>query len=1113
MRFAQRSFSAGELSPQTYGRVDAPYYYAGARIMENYIPLPTGSVIRRPGMLSLMKLKSPGGRVYVVTTSSKDSYLLIIYQDKLSCYYIENKEYPDVPLYYDNTYGSINDLLGITDVPWKKTPLEDINISIVGLEVYITHYSFPPIVISFKLKVIRAGTPSVFFNEFNPRKTDGYKIGDFVNYQRQTYAATRDIKGYVSGGAFVVNPFGGVEAWEDVGEAFTTLPNTWVSGATGTVVYNGYYWTYWTDTDGSNVGLAILSFFTFGIAGQINRAQRMHEIRNAQNAERALGSPPHESKIGRWRRGAKALSQNALPWAVNTKYAKGYKVRYNGRLYQARVDHTSTASQEPDKDVAWRVVGPTPLFQESGRYPHIILGYEGRLMCFGCEDSPSIIWGSQTGEALNFSGGLKDSDAFIIKIDGEGDNLIEWVSDVSGLTIGTSSGEWRLTGAQGGPLTPTSAQALRQSKVGSYGGVILFNNMLLFLDRTRKNIRQFVFSDNTRSYLVPKVSELNNHLFEPGVRSWAVQHNPYTILWCVMNDGTLVSGTYMGESISFAKHSSEIPDFGPVEYCDVTINYRPSGDQVFFATKNILVMLAPIHQGQNFAYLDYSESLQINSALNITGDSVPASLGSNVFAMATDGYSAVAITHSAILRKRLDKDEWREYAFGTDRVRYDTVLSRYSAITYFADRDIFVVSGNNTGLIGLDPTSMNMEILSRETTGYNILNKFYEADQYLVCYGTSSGSSIAVPARSNSAVTVMRGIQGIAYSELMDWVLTYSNTIQISSDFPSNTDTSSASPRSGYASYLFKGENDIVYFLDTQNARDQKVYVVYANGSTILYSRITDVPRAIFQIEHIAGHYVFFTDTHVYIRETLGNRNNVSWEINAGSGLGPERIFVDRDNGIFFFGANDTVFRVDVARIQISKSKITRGPIGAIGVSGGQDISSETIVVANTHGELFGSDGQLTQYVESNIHRLSGAADAMIDDNLIEDFSYQSTGRYVVPKGTTRLYTGNPYTSTLQPQAYTPDDGKFDTDIRVARMGVTVHDTKGLKIGVSQWDLDNAIENNVPITGGEVPKLYTGELTAVVDHRYNGPWPRIVQDKPFPGEIQGVTYEIQGGRS
>ena len=1100
MRFVQRDFSAGELSPHTYGRPDAPYYYRGARIMENYIPLPTGSVVRRPGMLSLFATR--GARPYVVRTNSDNSYLLVLKKDSLSCYYIHDKKFPDIPLSPEK-HDTINDMLDIKDVQWKNTSLDDINITTVGLNVYITHYSFPPVVVSFEGLSIRVGAIPVFINQFNENKSDGYKIGEMVNYNRITYAATRDIDG-AAGGSKIVAPFSGIEAWEDVGEAFTRLPSNWQAGRRGTVVYGGYYWTYWEDT--------LDHPFWQSIFGFINR---LHEIKNAQKYERGIGSPPHEKETSRWRRGGKAQVANAALWAANVQYAAGDKSRYNGRLYQARVAHKSITGQEPDKDVAWKTVGISPLFEESGRHPHIIFGYEDRLMCFGCSDSPSIIWASRTGGHANFSGGLRDSDSFIIQIDGEGDNYIEWVMDVSGLTIGTSSGEWRLTGAQGGPLTPTSAQALRQSSIGSYGGAVIFNDILLFLDRTRRKIRQFVFSNDTRSYDVPDITLLSNHLFDSGIRSWAVQNNPYTILWMVMNDGTLVSGTYIGKQISFARHFSQDKHGNRHKYTGVSINHSAFGDQVFFSSETTMQMLAPIEQaeGSSFAYLDQSEFLPISTAHNFVEFSLGIGLPSGVIDIACGGNYVLAIVNKNFILKKQSAGTWHAY-----NMNYNRVLSEFTAITWFEGRACFIVTGLNTGVIAIDPSDMSMTRISPESSGFNRMNKFYEADGFLVCFGTSSTTPVAVPEEpSDPVITMTHKVSDIIYLPVdRTWFMVKERSIET---FSSLTDTTPIRRTNrtrtwNYRSLLVNDQE--VYYFDSSNAAEQVFYIyhpLFSLSALLRYSTITDIPSRIFFVRKVLNKFALFTATHVYIRDNLTNANDISMAIDIRpSVLSLDRIHINYDRGIIFAASNDTVFRIDVTSGVVSKSKIPSGIISVLAVK--TEEGEEEVIVGTTNRKVFSSDGSFTFYVEPRIHnRAGGDNTAMIDNNLVNDFSTEQDGRYIVPDDAKKVYVGDPYTSTLQPQRYTPEDGSFDTDIRVPKIGVTVHKTKGVRIGVDPDELDAAIEDNIPVTGGAIPMAYTGELVQVVDHRYNGPWPRIVQDQPFPGEIQAAAYEIQGGRS
>ena len=72
------SFNAGELSPLLDGRSDLEKYYFGARIYENFIPLPYGPAERRPGTYFVTELKdnSKKARLIPFQYSTEQAYVL-----------------------------------------------------------------------------------------------------------------------------------------------------------------------------------------------------------------------------------------------------------------------------------------------------------------------------------------------------------------------------------------------------------------------------------------------------------------------------------------------------------------------------------------------------------------------------------------------------------------------------------------------------------------------------------------------------------------------------------------------------------------------------------------------------------------------------------------------------------------------------------------------------------------------------------------------------------------------------------------------------------------------------------------------------------------------------
>ena len=73
----QTSFADGQISPRMQGYVDLPSYRSSLKICQNYIPLPQGSVARRPGTFYTSRAKDNGAvRLVPFNFGSGQSYIL-----------------------------------------------------------------------------------------------------------------------------------------------------------------------------------------------------------------------------------------------------------------------------------------------------------------------------------------------------------------------------------------------------------------------------------------------------------------------------------------------------------------------------------------------------------------------------------------------------------------------------------------------------------------------------------------------------------------------------------------------------------------------------------------------------------------------------------------------------------------------------------------------------------------------------------------------------------------------------------------------------------------------------------------------------------------------------
>ncbi|GIW60587.1 MAG: hypothetical protein KatS3mg087_1653 [Patescibacteria group bacterium] len=74
----KNNFTVGEISPLLYGRTDLEQYASGARIVKNFVPLPYGGLIKRPGFRFVNEVKDSTKKVRLIPFrfSQDQAYIL-----------------------------------------------------------------------------------------------------------------------------------------------------------------------------------------------------------------------------------------------------------------------------------------------------------------------------------------------------------------------------------------------------------------------------------------------------------------------------------------------------------------------------------------------------------------------------------------------------------------------------------------------------------------------------------------------------------------------------------------------------------------------------------------------------------------------------------------------------------------------------------------------------------------------------------------------------------------------------------------------------------------------------------------------------------------------------
>lgn len=189
-------------------------------------------------------------------------------------------------------------------------------------------------------------------------------------------------------------------------------------------------------------------------------------------------------------------------------------------------------------------------------FPTAVAFHEGRVVYAGTLQSRTTLWFSKTDDYENFEEGTKDADSFSLTLTTT--NNVEWAKSLDVLVIGTSGGEWVIRPDKlDTPLTPTNFDAKQQSSYGSKNRqAIVVNDVVLFVDFVGRKIREFTFRDDINKYVAPDLTSLAEHITSGIIVNMAYQRNPDSILWCVLDDGQLISLTYEREHnvVAWTRH-------------------------------------------------------------------------------------------------------------------------------------------------------------------------------------------------------------------------------------------------------------------------------------------------------------------------------------------------------------------------------------------------------------------------------------------------------------------------------------------------------------------------------------------------------------------------------
>ena len=165
--------------------------------------------------------------------------------------------------------------------------------------------------------------------------------------------------------------------------------------------------------------------------------------------------------------------------------------------------------------------GYEDVFSSTRGFPKTGVFHEGRLYLGGSKSLPNALFGSKVSDFFNFleAEGL-DDDAIFAILSSDSVNAITGIRSGRDLQIFSTGNEFFVQQSEGQPITPGNLTIKAATSSGSKPNImpVSVEGGTIFLQRSGKALREFLFSDAELSYQSNNISLLSSHLLKSPVK-------------------------------------------------------------------------------------------------------------------------------------------------------------------------------------------------------------------------------------------------------------------------------------------------------------------------------------------------------------------------------------------------------------------------------------------------------------------------------------------------------------------------------------------------------------------------------------------------------------------
>lgn len=507
----QPSFAAGELSPAMTGRIDLAKYQTGLATCRNFIVESYGGVVNRPGTVFCCETAG-NTKEFLLPFKWGDGQMYILCLGNYTMRIVKN--------------GGLLTNAGTAiqiSTPWSINDVFDIHWAQSADVITVVHRKYPP------KQIKRYSETSWAIEDYTPT------FGPFedINIDESKTIASSGTTGSVTlTSNFDI--FSSTDVGREVYLEAKDLENykSWQNGVE--VALNSYV---------------------------VSNSKVYKAIQLSSGTCRTGGTAPDHEEGSAWDGSG----------TVTGSYSYGVKWQYIcGLIGTARITAvsdnrtaTATVTRQIISDAGDGSGGMSTykwamsVWCSKNGYPGAVNYFQQRMVFAGSTQYPQTIWMTKTGSYTDFSYNLPtlDDDSITVTMASSQVNPVRNILSLRSLLMMTSSSEWSVADTDN-VVSPSTINIKCQSYRGSsILPPLTVGNMALVVSSKGGHIRDVGYEWASDSFNGNDLSVLAEHLFTGHtIVDWEFAQEPYSIAWCVRDDGALIGLTYLREHEVFAWH-------------------------------------------------------------------------------------------------------------------------------------------------------------------------------------------------------------------------------------------------------------------------------------------------------------------------------------------------------------------------------------------------------------------------------------------------------------------------------------------------------------------------------------------------------------------------------